>query len=85
MNEAILDNGKFRTNQETEPDQRTRWHGILGVDYIAEAFRYAHAADPDAKLFYNDYRLYVPEKRQAVYEMPDGPWRSRLRPHATSA
>jgi endo-1,4-beta-xylanase len=72
VNEAILDNGKVRTNQEAEPDQRTRWHGILGVDYIAEAFRYAHAADPDAKLFYNDYRLYVPEKRQGVYEMLKG-------------
>lgn len=72
VNEAILDNGKYRTNEEAEADQRTRWHAILGVDYIAEAFKYAHAADPEAKLFYNDYRLYVPEKRQAIYEMLKG-------------
>jgi endo-1,4-beta-xylanase len=69
VNEAIMDDGKYRTNQETEADQRSRWHGILGVDYIAKAFEYAHAADPDAKLFYNEYRNYIPAKRQAVYQM----------------
>jgi endo-1,4-beta-xylanase len=72
VNEAIMDSGEYRTNQEAEPNQRSRWHGILGVDYIAKAFEYAHAADPDAKLFYNDYRLYLPAKRQAVYEMLKG-------------
>jgi endo-1,4-beta-xylanase len=72
VNEAILDNGKFRTNQETDPNQRSRWHGILGTDYIAKAFEYAHAADPEAKLYYNDYRLYVPAKRQAIHEMLKG-------------
>lgn len=69
VNEAITDDGKFRTDHEAEADQRSRWHGILGVDYIAKAFEYAHAADPDAKLFYNDYRTYIPAKRQAIYEM----------------
>jgi endo-1,4-beta-xylanase len=72
VNEAIMDDGKYRTNEEKDPNQRTRWHAILGTDYIAKAFEFAHAADPDAKLFYNDYRLYVPEKRQAVYEMLKG-------------
>jgi endo-1,4-beta-xylanase len=69
VNEAILDDGKYRTEHEAEADQRSRWHGILGVDYIAQAFEYAHAADPAAKLFYNDYRNYIPAKRQAIYEM----------------
>jgi endo-1,4-beta-xylanase len=27
------------------------------VDFIEKSFRYAHAADPDAMLFYNDYML----------------------------
>jgi endo-1,4-beta-xylanase len=69
VNEAILDDGKYRTDHEAEADQRSRWHGILGTDYIAKAFEYAHAADPGAKLFYNDYRNYIPAKRQAIYEM----------------
>jgi len=69
VNEAIMDDGKYRTADEAEADQRSKWHGILGTTYIAEAFRYAHEADPDAKLFYNEYRNYVPEKRQAVYQM----------------
>jgi len=69
VNEAIMDDGKYRTAHEQEPDQRSKWHGILGTSYIAAAFRAAHVADPDAQLFYNDYRNYVPAKRQAVYEM----------------
>jgi endo-1,4-beta-xylanase len=31
------------------------WSRHLGEDYIALAFRYAHEADPQAVLFYNDY------------------------------
>ncbi|HEU4581760.1 MAG TPA: endo-1,4-beta-xylanase [Polyangiaceae bacterium] len=69
VNEAIMDDGKYRTADEQEPDQRSKWYGILGTSYIAAAFRAAHAADPGAKLFYNDYRNYIPVKRQAIYEM----------------
>jgi endo-1,4-beta-xylanase len=72
VNEAILDDGKYRTANETEADQRSKWHGILGTSYIAAAFRAAHAADPDAKLFYNEYRNYLPVKRQAVYQLLKG-------------
>jgi endo-1,4-beta-xylanase len=69
VNEAIMDDGRFRTAEEAKEDQRSAWYGILGTSYIAEAFKYAHAADPDAKLFYNDFRNYIPEKRQAIYEL----------------
>ena len=31
------------------------WSKHLGEDYLALAFRFAHEADPDAVLFYNDY------------------------------
>lgn len=72
VNEAIMDDGKFRTAEEKEPEQRSKWHGIMGTSYIAAAFRAAHAADPDAKLFYNEYRNYLPAKRQAVYELLKG-------------
>lgn len=33
----------------------TFWHQTFGPDYIEKTFRYAHQADPDAKLFYNDF------------------------------
>lgn len=69
VNEAIMDDGKYRTAQEADPDQQSQWHGILGTTYIAEAFKAAHEADPDVKLFYNDYRNYIPAKRQAIYTM----------------
>jgi endo-1,4-beta-xylanase len=72
VNESIMDDGKYRTAEETEPDQRSKWYGILGTSYVAAAFRAAHAADPGAKLFYNEYRNYLPLKRQAVYEMLKG-------------
>jgi len=46
VNEALDDNGGFRP---------TLWYQALGEDYIAKAFEFAHKADPDAKLVYNDY------------------------------
>ncbi|GEM49336.1 beta-xylanase [Deinococcus cellulosilyticus NBRC 106333 = KACC 11606] len=46
VNEAISDSGGMRD---------TLWQKTLGDDYIARAFRYAREADPEAKLFYNDY------------------------------
>lgn len=45
-NEALADNGKLRNNI---------WLRNIGEDYIGYAFKYAHEADPDIKLFYNDY------------------------------
>lgn len=37
--------------------RKTFWYEQLGQDYIAKAFRYAHEADPDAVLFYNDFNI----------------------------
>ncbi len=39
------------------------WHKAIGDDYIAEAFRAAHEADPDAILVYNDYNIELGYKR----------------------
>lgn len=69
VNEAFMDNGEYRTAEEERDDQKSPWYGVAQERYIAEAFRAAHDADPDAKLFYNDYYNYLPEKRQAIYEM----------------
>ena len=62
VNEAISDN----------PDELLRksaWLEIIGEDFIAKAFEYARAADPDAKLYYNDYNAIIPEKRDRIYKM----------------
>jgi endo-1,4-beta-xylanase len=46
VNEALDDAGRLR---------RTIFLRGLGAGYITEAFRLAHAADPQARLYYNDY------------------------------
>ncbi|MCC3158563.1 endo-1,4-beta-xylanase [Hymenobacter sp. 15J16-1T3B] len=62
VNEAISDNPQeFLRNSE--------WLQICGDEFIAKAFEYAHAADPQAVLFYNDYNTERPEKRERVYRL----------------
>ncbi|WP_411992470.1 endo-1,4-beta-xylanase [Agarivorans sp. DSG3-1] len=46
VNEALDDNGGWR---------QTIWYNTIGEEYIAKAFEFAHKADPDAILVYNDY------------------------------
>jgi endo-1,4-beta-xylanase len=45
------------------------WKDALGEQMIELAFRFAHEADPQARLFYNDYGEWNPAKREAVYAM----------------
>lgn len=45
------------------------WLKIAGEDYIAHAFRYAHEADPEAQLHYNDYNTERPEKRDRIFKL----------------
>ncbi len=59
VNEAIADNGD-------EILRKSPWSVIIGPDFIAKAFEYAHEADPDAILRYNDYGLEKPEKRRKL-------------------
>lgn len=62
VNEAISDNpSEFLRNSE--------WLKICGDEFIAKAFEYAHEADPQAVLFYNDYNTERPEKRERVYKL----------------
>ena len=61
VNEGIEDNGSFRNNI---------WYQVIGKDYIEEAFKAAHEADPDAELYYNDYGAEGSnEKAMAIYRM----------------
>ncbi|MCL6525093.1 MAG: endo-1,4-beta-xylanase [Thermoflavifilum sp.] len=57
VNEAIDDStGELRINGPAKPGY-FYWAKYLGPNYIARAFQYAHQADPQAELFYNDYDL----------------------------
>ena len=43
--------------------------GLPGEQYIADVFRWAHEADPEALLFYNDYNLeFTGPKSDAAYD-----------------
>ncbi len=57
INEAINDDGTLR---------QSPWLKIIGEDYIAKAFQYAHEADPQAQLTYNDYSLENEAKRNGA-------------------
>ena len=59
VNEAIDDGSAIYKN--------TIWYQICGEDYIFEAFESARAADPAAKLFYNDYSATNTTKREKIY------------------
>lgn len=62
VNEAIDDNNeKYLRN--------TAFVRIIGEEFIAKAFEYAHAADPKAVLFYNDYNTENPGKRERIYRL----------------
>ncbi len=61
VNEAFNDSGTERYSL---------WREYLGKDYIANVFRWAHEADPEAKLFYNDFGIEgINPKSDAVYDL----------------
>lgn len=62
VNEAIADD-KEKTLRET------KWREIIGPEYIKKAFNYAHQADPEALLFYNDYNATQPQKRDKIFKL----------------
>jgi endo-1,4-beta-xylanase len=62
VNEAVTDEGP-------ELYRPTKWLDIIGEDYIEKAFEFAHEADPDALLFYNDYNESNPQKREKIYKL----------------
>ncbi len=60
VNEALAD------GSGTNLLRNSLWLQIIGPDFIAKAFQYAHEADPDAVLRYNDYGLENPAKRRKL-------------------
>jgi len=57
VNEALNDDGTLRPSP---------WLKIIGDDFIVKAFQYAHEADPQAQLNYNDYSLENEAKRNGA-------------------
>lgn len=60
VNEAILDNGEWR---------QSKFYQIIGEDFVRLAFQFAHEADPDAELYYNDYSMFLEGRRKGVVSM----------------
>lgn len=61
VNEAFNEDGSPRGSL---------WQDKLGTGYIANALRWAHAADPNAKLYINDYNIEADNaKSDALYNL----------------
>lgn len=64
VNEALSDDiGFFRS---------TSWLDVIGEDYIKKAFCFAREANPDAKLFYNDFNGNKKDKQDRIFELIRG-------------
>ncbi len=70
VNEAFADDGTYRNSP---------FYRILGEEFIPLAFQYAHEADPDVELYYNDFNLYLTPKREAIIRVVKELQRRNLR------
>jgi endo-1,4-beta-xylanase len=57
VNEALNEGGTLR---------KSPWEKIIGEDYLIKAYQFAHEADPQAELYYNDYSLENVSKRNGA-------------------
>ena len=72
VNEAMIDGDGRPTRWQREapsPYRQSRHYKLCGDEFIAKAFQFAHEADPNALLFYNDYNAADPAKRDRIYNM----------------
>lgn len=60
VNEALNEDGSWR---------ESIFYRLLGEDYLVEAFRKAGEAAPDAELYYNDYNIEQPKKREGTIRL----------------
>ena len=57
VNEAVAEDGTLR---------QSPWLKIIGEDFLLKAYQFAHEADPEAELYYNDYSLENRAKRKGA-------------------
>ncbi|RDV14711.1 1,4-beta-xylanase [Pontibacter diazotrophicus] len=57
VNEALNDDGTLR---------KSKWHEIIGEEYLEKAYEFARKAAPNAELYYNDYNMWKPAKRDGA-------------------
>ena len=69
VNEAIADQAFARPGQTANPYRESTLYKLCGDEFIAKAFEFAHEADPNALLFYNDYNECDPGKRDRIFDM----------------
>ena len=64
VNEPLTTDGHMR---------QSIWERVIGPDYVALAFRWAHAADPNARLFLNEYGAeWNDPKEHALFQLVSG-------------
>ncbi len=67
VNEAILPGDGGEDNMRMSD---SLWYQTVGPDFVEKAFEYARKyADPQQKLFYNDFNTYEPAKRLAILKL----------------
>jgi len=54
VNEAIDDRSN---NGQPDNLRNDSWYHVIGSNYLTMAFKWAHQADPNAQLYYNDYNI----------------------------
>jgi endo-1,4-beta-xylanase len=67
VNEALNDSSN--PNDTNLLRRNSPWVRILGMDFIVKAFEYAHEADPNAILRYNDYSVENKPKRERLMKL----------------
>ncbi|RPH92549.1 MAG: endo-1,4-beta-xylanase [Calditrichaeota bacterium] len=68
VNEALVD----PSGESEEILRDSPYRKIIGDDFIEHSFRFAREADPDAELYYNDYNMANPQKRDNAVKLLQG-------------
>lgn len=72
VNECLSnDQSIIKTNSSGYTMRNTVWYDVIGEDFLDSAFVWAHRADPDAKLYLNDYgnEKWSDAKSKAFYNL----------------